>query len=61
MMFNNFAQTIIILGGLFEFFGCLGGVLYLCNFIADKVKEYRFKKSIKGGLHRVFAEDLEQF
>lgn len=61
MMFNEFAQTIIVLGGLFEFFGCLGGVLYLCYFIADKVKEYRFRKYIKGGLYRAFAEDLEQF
>lgn len=60
MIFNEWAQFFIILGGLFEFFGCLGGVIFLYRVIKLELIKYHINKSVKEGLCRVFGDELEQ-
>lgn len=59
MTFNNVAQCFIMIAGILQFLGCVGGILYLYQFFKERYMTYRWNKFIEEGLLRAFAEDLE--
>lgn len=45
MGFNNMVNVVLIISGIIDFLGTLGGVLFLVVFIIEKIEDYQFYKA----------------